>query len=85
MLWYSCGSFFWHGCPVYIYPFGINMAVFNLTNLALTLFVLYVLNSMYILYHFFHIPDCTGGPKKCLSPHATIDGRLEVFKSQEQV
>ncbi|KAK3735199.1 hypothetical protein QZH41_017946 [Actinostola sp. cb2023] len=54
------------------------MLKFNLTTIALTLFTLYVLNSLYVLYHFFHIPDCSGGPKKCLSPHSTIDGPLEV-------
>ncbi|XP_031564751.1 cleft lip and palate transmembrane protein 1-like protein [Actinia tenebrosa] len=54
------------------------MGKINLTTIALVLFGLYVLNSLYVLYHFFYLPACTGGPKLCLYPHQTIDGPLEV-------
>lgn len=58
-----------------------KMGKINLTSIALVLFGLYVLNSLYVLYHFFYIPVCAGGPNACLYPHQSIDGQLEVSQS----
>lgn len=54
------------------------MVNFNLTKIALTLFGLYLANCLYILYHFFNVPDCTGRQNKCLSPRSMKGQILEV-------
>ena len=48
------------------------------TTVVLILFGLYIANSIYVIYHLFHLPNCEGNAKKCLRPHAIIDKKLEV-------
>lgn len=48
------------------------------TTVVLILFGLYVANSIYVIYHLFHVPGCDGNARKCLRPHAIIDKELEV-------
>ena len=48
------------------------------TTIVLILFGLYVANSVYVIYHLFHVPGCQGNSRKCLQPHGVIDKKLEV-------
>ena len=48
------------------------------TTIVLILFGLYIANSIYVIYHLFHVPGCEGNAKKCLRPHAIVDKKLEV-------
>lgn len=58
------------------------------TTIVLILFGLYIANSIYVIYHLFHVPECKGSPRKCLQPHGIIDKKLEVslivFKSVDR-
>ena len=51
------------------------------TTIVLILFGLYVANSIYVIYHLFHLPECQGGVGKCLRPDGVIDKKLEVGKT----
>ena len=48
------------------------------TTIVLVLFGVYVANSIYVIYHLFHLPECQGGVRKCLRPDGVIDKELEV-------
>ena len=48
------------------------------TTIVLILFGLYIANSIYVIYHLFHVPGCEGNARKCLRPHSIIDKKLEV-------
>ena len=48
------------------------------TTVVLILFGLYIANSLYVIYHLFHVPGCEGNARKCIRPHAIIDKKLEV-------
>ncbi|KAL9975359.1 hypothetical protein ACROYT_G012514 [Oculina patagonica] len=48
------------------------------TTIVLILFGLYIANSIYVIYHLFHVPECKGSPRKCLQPHGIIDKKLEI-------
>lgn len=49
------------------------------TTIVLVLFGVYVANSIYVIYHLFHLPECQGGVRKCLRPDGVIDKELEVL------
>lgn len=71
-------------CKTRFHAFTSNFSImvsFNLTKIALTLFGLYILNSLYVLYHFFNVPECKGGSGKCLHPRSTGQ-QLEVSLGQ---
>ena len=51
------------------------------TTIVLVLFGVYVANSIYVIYHLFHLPECQGGVRKCLRPDGVIDKELEVGKT----
>ena len=48
------------------------------TTIVLVLFGVYVANSIYVIYHLFHLPECQGGVRKCLRPDGVIDKELEI-------
>ncbi|XP_032228354.2 cleft lip and palate transmembrane protein 1-like protein [Nematostella vectensis] len=53
--------------------FGIN-----LTTIALTVFGLYMLNSVYVVYNLFYVPSCRGNSRECLHPHSILGQNLEL-------
>lgn len=56
------------------------------TTIVLILFGLYIANSIFVIYHLFHVPSCKGTSRKCLQPHGIIDKKLEIsiYTSLEQ-
>ena len=56
----------------------VDFTMSFVTTVVLILFGLYIANSIYVIYHLFHLPNCEGNAKKCLRPHAIIDKKLEV-------
>lgn len=56
----------------------VSFTMSFVTTVVLILFGLYIANSIYVIYHLFHLPNCEGNGKKCLRPHAIIDKKLEV-------
>lgn len=56
------------------------------TTIVFILFGLYVANSVYVIYHLFHVPACHGNSGECLRAHSVVDNKLEIsiFTSPHQ-